>query len=358
MSLPHQPIPPSPVPYTPSRALRLLRFFTGLVWLFAAWTTANHAAQGIATRLNLPVFANLLDQAFFLLLLVVGFSVLQWISTRVGGLRASNCLPTRPSATEEFKRGAALGWAMLLAAVLPLALFGTLHPAFSFAPSSIGVAVVSVITLAIGALATEVAFRGYLYALLINTLGPTLSTLLMAFLYAAISSLRPSSTGLSILIAFVTGILFSMAYLRTHALWLGWGIHFAWNTAMAIIFGLPVTAYTTYSSIVSTSTTGPIWFTGGDYGPEAGLFTLFVVLLAMIALYRITRDYAWNYTHPPIIPAGYAVVVAPPAAHTAMENAAAAAPAPLVQILGSTPTAPSTLPIIEEHLRRETPSVE
>ncbi len=336
MSLPHQPIPPSPVVYTPSRGLRLLRFFTGIVWLFAAWTTASHAAQGIATRFNLPVFANLLDQGFFLLLLIVGFSVLQWVSTRVGGLRASNCLPTRPSAPDEFKRGAVLGWAMLLAAVLPLGLFGALHPVFSFAPSSIGVAFVAVVTLAIGALAT----------------------LLMAFLYAAISSLRPSSTGLSILVAFVMGILFSMAYLRTHAIWLGWGTHFAWNTAMAVIFGLPVTAYTTYSSIVSTSTTGPAWFTGGDYGPEAGLFTLVVVLLAMIALYRLTRDYAWNYTHPPIIPAGYAVVVAPPAAHTAMENAAAAAPAPLVQILGSTPTAPSTMPIIEEHLRRETPPVE
>jgi hypothetical protein len=336
LSLPHQPIPPSPVVYTPSRGLRLLRFFTGIVWLFAAWTTASHAAQGIATRFNLPVFANLLDQGFFLLLLIVGFSVLQWVSTRVGGLRASNCLPTRPSAPDEFKRGAVLGWAMLLAAVLPLGLFGALHPVFSFAPSSIGVAFVAVVTLAIGALAT----------------------LLMAFLYAAISSLRPSSTGLSILVAFVMGILFSMAYLRTHAIWLGWGTHFAWNTAMAVIFGLPVTAYTTYSSIVSTSTTGPAWFTGGDYGPEAGLFTLVVVLLAMIALYRLTRDYAWNYTHPPIIPAGYAVVVAPPAAHTAMENAAAAAPAPLVQILGSTPTAPSTMPIIEEHLRRETPPVE
>jgi membrane protease YdiL (CAAX protease family) len=341
------------IPLQPaSRTLRLLRFFTGLVWLFAAWTTANHAAQGIATRFNLPIFANLLNQAFFLLLLVVGFSVLHWLSTRIGGLRASNSLPTRPTSKEEFQRGMALGWAMLLAAVLPLALVGTLHPMFSFAPSSFGVAAVSVITLAIGALATEVAFRGYLFTILIDTIGPTLSTLLMAFLYAAISSLRPSSTGLSILIAFVMGILFSMAYLRTHALWLGSGVHFAWNAATAVIFGLPVTAYTTYSSLVSTSVTGPDWFTGGDYGPEAGILTLFVVLAAMVVLFRITRAYAWNYTHSPIIPAGYEVVVAPPAAHVAMESAAAAAPAPLIQILGVTPTAPSTMPIIEEHLRR------
>ena len=44
--------------------------------------------------------------------------------------------------------------------------------------------------------------------------------------------------------------------------------------------------------------------------------------------------------------------IAPPAAHTAMETAAATAPAPLVQILGSTPTAASTNPVIEQHLTR------
>jgi len=35
-----------------------------------------------------------------------------------------------------------------------------------------------------------------------------------------------------------------------------------------------------------------------------------------------------------------------------METAAAASPAPLVQILGSTPTAASTNPVIEQHLTR------
>jgi hypothetical protein len=53
-------------------------------------------------------------------------------------------------------------------------------------------------------------------------------------------------------------------------------------------------------------------------------------------LYRITRDFAWNYTHRPIMPAGYAVTIAPPAAHAAMEEAAVKAPA-LVQILPVTP---------------------
>jgi hypothetical protein len=58
----------------------------------------------------------------------------------------------------------------------------------------------------------------------------------------------------------------------------------------------------------------------------------------------VTGDYAWSYTHPPIIPAGYDVTIAPPAAHVAMEQAVAAQPinpASLVQILPTTPQTPS-----------------
>jgi hypothetical protein len=48
-------------------------------------------------------------------------------------------------------------------------------------------------------------------------------------------------------------------------------------------------------------------------------------------VYRVTKDWAWAYTLPEIVAGGYAVEVAPPPAHTAMEKAAA--PPPLVQIL-------------------------
>ena len=73
-----------------------------------------------------------------------------------------------------------------------------------------------------------------------------------------------------------------------------------------------------------------------------------VLLIAIIVLQRITRDYAWNYTYTAPTPSGYPMDVPPPAAHAAME----AAPAPLIQILGNTPTAPCTNPVIEDHLNR------
>jgi hypothetical protein len=137
---------------------------------------------------------------------------------------------------------------------------------------------------------------------------------------------------LSFLIALLAGVLFSLAYLRTHALWLGWGLHFAWAATMAIVFGLPVGGIATYSSLVQTDVSGPAWFTGGAYGPEGALLTGIVFVVAMAVVYRATREYAWNYTHPAIVAAGYPMDVPPPKAHAAMEQEAAAKTAALVQI--------------------------
>jgi membrane protease YdiL (CAAX protease family) len=334
------------------RSFNFALFLAGCLWIVAASSAASHAAQGIADRLNLPLAAGLLEQAFFLFLLICGFATIRWLSTRLDvGLRSTNALPSRPTAPREWMRGAALGWGMLLVAVLPMAFSRVLYPQLWLSAGAWGLAFLSLVTLALYTLALEVAFRGFIFARLIAAIGPVAATIVLSLIYAIASSSRPYSTSLSVAVAFFAGILYSQAYLRTHALWLGWGVHFAWDATMAVLLGLPVAGYGTYSSVVQTGTGGADWLTGGAYGPEGALFTVFVMLGGMIVLYRMSRDYAWNYTHPPIIPAGYAVVVAPPAAHTAVE--AAAAPVPLVQILSTTSGAASTMPVIEQHLRGE-----
>jgi hypothetical protein len=153
----------------------------------------------------------------------------------------------------------------------------------------------------------------------------------------------------SVFVAFLMSLLFSLAYLRTHALWLPWGLHFAWSACTGVLFGLPVGGSIAYNSIVDTSASGLGWVTGGLYGPEGSLFTAFAVLVGMGVLYALTRDLAWVYTHPPIVAAGYPMDVAPPPEHIKMEQAAA--PAPLVQILATTPSTSSTMSVIDEHLR-------
>jgi membrane protease YdiL (CAAX protease family) len=336
---------------TPTQSVshRILRVLSGLIWLIASLFLCGPASQSLTARLNLPAFEPLLEQAFLLILLLLGFGLLN----NRAPVRETSALPKRSTTKQEFSRGAALGWAMLLVAMIPMALTGSLHLAFTLNLPTLVLTLLSLATIALTTLALAVAFRGYLFARLIDATSPTIATLIVSLALAAASIRNPNSTLTSVLATFLFSILLAITYLRTHALWLGWGLHFAWAAATAVLFGLPAAGNASYTSVLSTDTTGPTLLTGGPYGPEAAAFTLLVLLATVPVLYRISRDYEWQYTHPPIIPAGYPMDIAPPAAHTAIEASAASAPAPLVQILGSTPTAASTLPVIDDHLRSD-----
>jgi hypothetical protein len=197
----------------------------------------------------------------------------------------------------------------------------------------------------VGALAEEVAFRGYAFRRLIEGIGPVAATIVLSLLFGLGHVLNPGATWASTLVTILAGVLLSIAWLRTHGLWLGWGLHFAWNASMGILFGLPVSGITDFSSIVQTRAFGRLWLTGGDYGPEAAAFTVIVLLIGIVVLVRATRDYAWHYTYVPIVAAGYPMEPAPPAAHAAAvqqqeqmaQQTSPAAPVTLVQILPATP---------------------
>ena len=322
---------PIPAPRIP-RSLHLALFVTGVLWLLASHAIAFRAGEGIAARFAWSGSAqDLLVNLVLLFLLLVGFTCLNWVGTRQGSVRQANALPLRATAGEEWTRGVVIGWAAAVIAVIPMVIAGALHPEFLWAGPAWEGTLLSVLTLAVAALASEVAFRGFLFRRLIDAVGPTAATLLLAGIYALIGSMSPNATGLSFIIMIIAGVLFAMAYLRTHALWLGWGLHFAWAAAIAVIFGLPVAGVASYSSVVQTDTSGPVWLTGGVYGPDGALFTAIVFVVVMVVVYRATRTYAWNYTHPVLVPGGYPMDVPPPPAHTAMEQQAATAP-PLVQI--------------------------
>ena len=47
------------------------------------------------------------------------------------------------------------------------------------------------------------------------------------------------------------GVVLSVAYLRTRALWLPWGIHFAWNATLGLVFGLPVSGIRLFNVVVT-----------------------------------------------------------------------------------------------------------
>jgi membrane protease YdiL (CAAX protease family) len=326
------------------RTLQFALFVTSIVWFLAADTVASRAARGISERFSLDATRPLLTSAFLLFLLAVGFSILQAIAKRQSSLREVLGLPKRPTSLQEWGLGAALGWGLLVFAVLPMALAGTLHIQLWTQPRAFGLLLLNLATLAAAALVEEIAFRGYPYRRLIESLGPVAATITMSLFFGLLHVFNPGATWTSTLVTMLAGLVLSLAWLRTHGLWLGWGFHFAWNASMGVLFGLPISGISDFASIVETRAVGHRWLTGGEYGPEGAAFTAVVLLIGVILLVRTTRDYAWNYTYVPIVAAGYPVEAPVPAAHVAMEEQARpAAAVSLVQILPSTPQTRSVI---------------
>jgi membrane protease YdiL (CAAX protease family) len=320
------------------RVLQIARFAAAIAWSVSSRLLSSSSARGLTNRFDMDAWQPLLSALFLVFLLAVGFYLLEVIARRPASARSVLGLPRRSTSSEEWLIGAAIGWGMVVLAILPMALAGSLHVSFWTEPGTLRLFIINLLSVAATSLAIEVIFRGYPFRCLIETMGPVAATLAMSILFALAQVLINGATSTGIFIAILMGIVLSIAWLRTHGLWLAWGIHFAWAASMGLLFGLPVSGNTDLSVLVETTAVGHRWLTGGQYGPEGSRLTAVALVVGLIVLVRVTRDYAWNYTHVPIVAGGYPMEVKPPAAHVAMEESAQQnRPAALVQILPTTP---------------------
>jgi membrane protease YdiL (CAAX protease family) len=278
-------------------------FLIAAIYFVFAQRIALRAANGLSSG----DWFLLVNSAILLFLLLVGYSTMAYGAQGQREPLKTMGLVRREGWKREFALGAALGWGGVVACVLPTALIGGLVVTFWTNSHQFFLLFVNILTLAVVALAEEVAFRGYPFQRLIDAVGPTLATLAMSVFFALIHLFHSNASAANTLVTVLTGWLLSIAYLRTRALWLPWGFHFAWNVSMAIIFGLPIAGLTAFNPVIVSNTSGPIWLTGGSYGLEGSAIAVIVLPVLIIVLIKVTRDYAHKYTHPVIVPGGIPV---------------------------------------------------
>lgn len=278
-------------------------FILAAIYFFFAQMIAGRAANGFAAG----DWSEVIARAMLLFLLLVGYGAMGKAFNRQRKPIEAMGLVFRPTAKEEFGVGAALGWGMMIAAILPMVLWGGLIVSFWTSAHQFWLLLLDLIALALASLAEEVAFRGYPFQRLIEAMGPTMATLCLSLLFGAIHIANPNSSRASVIVTVFAGWLLSIGYLRTRGLWFSWGWHFTWNATMAVLFGLPLSGLTRFSPVIQSNTIGPLWITGGDYGPEGSFVTGWVLLAGVIVLFRITRKYARLYAEPVIVPGGIPV---------------------------------------------------
>ena len=135
----------------------------------------------------------------------------------------------------------------------------------------------------------ELLFRGYIFQNFIEGTNAFIATATVSVLFGLGHLLTPNSNWMAALNLTAFGVLLALGYICTKSLWLPSGLHFSWNFCMRNIFSLPVSGTQSANSLFVVEQTGPVWTTGGDYGPEAGIPALILLTVACVFIYRWKR---------------------------------------------------------------------
>lgn len=127
----------------------------------------------------------------------------------------------------------------------------------------------------------------------------TIAVLLTSSLFGILHFLNPGASATSTINIILAGIVLALPYILTGSLALSVGLHFGWNFTLGAIAGFPVSGLHFEASVITIKQLGdPIW-TGGAFGPEAGLVVLLGlgIMAAGSAVYIYQQDHELTIAH-------------------------------------------------------------
>jgi uncharacterized protein len=199
--------------------------------------------------------------------------------------------PLHRRVVREVLLGLAIGGGLILMAILLLLVSGSA----SFAPdtgtpgSYLFFLAWTFVFFAIAATWEEAIFRGYPFQALVEWIGPWPATLVASLIFSFLHAQNPNVTTLALANIFLAGILLSFAYLKTRSLWFATAVHLGWNWGMSSLFDFPVSGLLFDTPLYTGVAAGEEWWTGGVFGPEAGIAGTLVLAAGTIWMIRTTR---------------------------------------------------------------------
>lgn len=263
------------------RVLLFLALTVGAVWgvglLAALLPLPSDGAWGLGLGLNS-------------LVLTVGVLVASAVMMRVIERRplAALGLPLGQETGRGLLVGAAIGGVYMIVVIVAQTLIGWLRPAPDAGTLIDWFETVGglVLFFLVAAAAEELLLRGYAFQVLVEGMGMAVAVLVTSTLFALGHLWNPNIDAIALVNIGLAGVILAGAYLRTRSLWVAIGLHWAWNWVMAAVFDLPVSGIRFDVPGYDTMELGPDMFTGGVFGPEAGLVVTLLALPLIVWIYR------------------------------------------------------------------------
>jgi membrane protease YdiL (CAAX protease family) len=138
------------------------------------------------------------------------------------------------------------------------------------------------------AISEELLSRGYHLQNITEGTNLFWGLLISSSLFSVLHLTNPNS-GLTAVAGLIgAGIFLAFGWMRTGQLWLPIGLHLGWNFFEGNIFGFPVSGLETFR-LIRHSIQGPVWLTGGAFGPEAGFIILPAMAFGIVLMVIFTR---------------------------------------------------------------------
>lgn len=135
----------------------------------------------------------------------------------------------------------------------------------------------------------ELMSRGYHLQSIASGINIQGGLIISSAIFGILHLANPHATWISAAGIFFAGLFLGYAYIRTKQLWLSIGLHIGWNFFEGVIFGFPVSGLDIYH-LTHIQVTGPEFWTGGAFGPEAGVILLPSIIIGFCLVYLYTRS--------------------------------------------------------------------
>jgi hypothetical protein len=188
----------------------------------------------------------------------------------------------------------ALGWVVVV---------GTFAPRGSFLAGFLAVLALFVVV----GVQEELLARGYLLTNVCEGLrgwlgdrGATaVAVVVSSAVFGALHLGNPNATLVSTLSVSFAGVMLALGYVLTDELAIPIGLHVSWNLFQGAVYGFPVSGLGLDVAVVAVSQRGPDLWTGGAFGPEAGLLGIAAIALGTLATAGYVRlRYRFLAVHP------------------------------------------------------------